>query len=79
MNKGTAIKDSGTKSEPMTWYSADIQPNSDRDYPNCLVKTKDGRYLLTYWQSFMKKFIIDDGSLVKLDTDQIEKWCIIAE
>ena len=73
------MKNDNTKSEPMKWYSGDIQPKTDRDYPNCLVKTKDGRYLLTYWQSYMKKFIIDDESLVKLNSDQIEKWFIISE
>lgn len=64
----------------MIWHTGDIEPNCDNVYyTKCVVKTKDGMFYLTYWQSYNKFFVIDDESSNKIEMDKVDKWGYVDE
>ena len=63
----------------MRWHQGNKEPNCGKDYPKCLVETKDGGIHLTYWQNYKKYFVLDDESVRHIDKDEIERWCYVEE
>jgi hypothetical protein len=63
----------------MRWHQGNTEPSCEKDYPKCLVETKDGGIHLAYWQNYEKYFVLDDESVRHIDKDFIERWGYVYE
>lgn len=63
----------------MRWHQGNTEPNCEKDYPKCLVETKNGGIYLTYWQNYKKYFVIDDESVRHINKDDIKRWGYVYE